>query len=88
MRRIAPRWATPYLLLLIAPPSSAAAQDAVVSRNVNLRHDPSTNQPAIRLMLPGAELFVLDGQARTNGYYHVRAMDGAEGWAGPDQTGR
>jgi hypothetical protein len=32
----------------------------VVSRNVNLRSDPSTQYPEIRLLLPGAELFLLE----------------------------
>jgi hypothetical protein len=65
-------------LALASPP--LAAQDAVVSRNVNLRSDPSTQNPEIRLLLPGAELFLLESE-KTNGYYHVRTMAGEEGWA-------
>ena len=42
-----------FLALVSLP---LAAQDAVVSRNVNLRSDPSTQNPEIRLLLPGAEL--------------------------------
>lgn len=65
-------------LLLVAP--RASAQDAVVSYNVNLRSDPSTANPAIRLLLPGEELFLLS-PTRTNNYYNVRTMSGEDGWA-------
>lgn len=66
-----------FLALVSLP---LAAQDAVVSRNVNLRSDPSTQNPEIRLLLPGAELFLLESE-KTNGYYHVRTMAAEEGWA-------
>ena len=59
---------------------STKAQDAVVSRNVNLRNDPSTQNPAIRLLLPGAELFLLS-QTKTSNYYNVQTMAGEPGWA-------
>jgi hypothetical protein len=59
--------------------TSLDAQDAVVSRNVNLRDDPSSATPAIRLLYPGAELLLLDGET-TDGYYHVLTMAGEEGW--------
>jgi hypothetical protein len=73
-----------FILIVLAAVALAshqlAAQDAVVSRNVNLRSDPSTQNPAIRLLLPGAELFLLES-GKTNGYYRVRTMAGEEGWA-------
>ena len=78
------RWSAPSaltvlscLLVVVGP---ATAQDAVVSYNVNLRQDPSSSNPEIRLMLPGAELFLLS-QTRTNNYYNVRTMDNVVGWA-------
>jgi hypothetical protein len=67
------------LAVLVIAGTSLHAQDAVVSRNVNLRNDPSTDNPAIRLLYPGAELFMLE-EGRTNGYYHVRTMADEEGW--------
>lgn len=67
------------LVLAVLRPPLAFAQDAVVSRNVNLRNDPSTQNPAIRLLLPGAELVLLS-QARTNNYYNVQTMAGEPGW--------
>ena len=50
------------------------------NRNANLRSDPSTGQPAIRLMPPGEELDILD-QTPTTNYYHVRTRVPEEGWA-------
>jgi len=74
------RLPTLVLAALVTAAVPLSAQDAVVSRNVNLRNDPSTDNPRIRLLLPGAELFLLD-TAKTDGYYHVRTMAGEEGWA-------
>ena len=42
-------------------PRPATAQDAVVSQNVNLRDDPSTQDPAIRLMFPAAAASLREG---------------------------
>ena len=58
---------------------SAQAATVVVERNVNLRRDPSTSQPEIRLLEPPEELELLEPQ-KTNSYYHVRTEDGEEGW--------
>ena len=41
------------------------------NRNTNLRRDPSSSQPAIRLMPPGEEVDILEA-APTDNYYHVR----------------
>jgi len=86
MNRIrSPRWvvlAAGFTLLAAAVPvHPAAAQQVVrVERNVNLRRDPSTNQPRIRLMRPPDELELLDA-ARVAGYYHVvYAESGDTGW--------
>ena len=52
---------------------------AVVRRNVNLRLDPSTGQPAQRLLTPTDTLQLLN-MATQNRYYNVRTTDGLEGW--------
>ena len=49
------------LSCLLVMPRPATAQDAVVSQNVNLRDDPSTQNPAIRLMLPAAAASLREG---------------------------
>ena len=68
------------LLVLIAFPASLAlAQEAVVTRNVNLRRDPSTNKPPIRLLVPPDTVDLLEPE-QTSGYYHVRTEDREEGW--------
>ncbi len=66
-------------VLAILPLVTVAAQDAVVKRNVNLRQDPSTANPPIRLLLPRDEISLLEPN-RTNRYYHVVTADGVEGW--------
>jgi hypothetical protein len=60
----------------------AAAQTAVVKRNVNLRPDASTTQDPIETLKPGAQLTLIEPDA-TEGYYHVTAPDGKSGfvWA-------
>jgi hypothetical protein len=65
--------------LAVVPGIDLLAQDAVVTRNVNLRRDPSTANPEIRLLLPGTELRLLE-PGRTNNYYHVATMGRDEGW--------
>ena len=59
--------------------SFAAAREASVKRNVNLRSDPSTDNPAIELIQAKSTVTLLD-PAPQNGYYHVKAEDGQEGW--------
>ena len=54
-----------FAVAILVAGSNAAAQDLIVSRNVNLRPDPSTAQPALRLMLPGSELFLVWSQSNT-----------------------
>ena len=65
------------VLLLIA--ATGAAQEVVVTHNVNLRNDPSTTHKAIRLLAPPDILELLEAD-QTNGYYHVRTVDDDEGW--------
>ena len=57
----------------------AAAQTAVVTRNVNLRPDASTNNASLETLHPKARLKLLEPDA-TNGYYHVKAPDGQTGF--------
>ena len=77
LRRFARRALLAFCALVWA--ASAIAATLVVERNVNLRPDPSTSQPAIRLLEPPEELELLESE-RTNGYYHVRTDAGEEGW--------
>jgi hypothetical protein len=60
--------------------SFAVGQEATVIRNVNLRSDPSTANPPIRLLSPSEKLTVIEA-GTTSGYYHVKTQDGVEGWA-------
>jgi hypothetical protein len=57
----------------------ASAQTAVVTRNVNLRPDPSTDQDSIETLTPGDQLTLMEPD-RTAGYYHVKAPDGKSGF--------
>ena len=56
-----------------------AAQTAVVTRNVNLRPDASTDKDPIETLTAGAQLTLIDS-ASTMGYYHVKAQDGQNGF--------
>ncbi len=69
------------LLVLAALLASAcfAQQQALVKHNVNLRSDPSTDNPPIELLSPGTTVDLLEPD-RTSGYYHVHTSDGKEGW--------
>lgn len=71
-----------YSLVLSLLCVLAAAQTAVVTRNVNLRPDASTDNDPIETLKPGAQLTLLDS-APTGGYYHVKVPDGQSGfvWA-------
>jgi hypothetical protein len=55
------------------------AQDAVVSRNVNLRPNASTTKKKIETLQPGAKLLLLTAKQK-RGYYHVQTSDGQKGW--------
>lgn len=55
------------------------AQTAEVTRNVNLRPDPSTDNPPIRLLTPPEQVELLE-PVKTGGYYHVQTSLGEEGW--------
>jgi len=76
MRRVLP---TVAFTLTIFWCGIATAQTATVAKNVNLRADPSTNNPPIRLLAAG-ERVTLMAPTPTDGFYHVRSSDGTEGW--------
>jgi len=64
-------------VVLVTP---VAGQTVLVQRNVNLRRDPSTEHPPLRLLRPPEELELLDS-LKTNNYYHVRRAESDEtGW--------
>jgi len=50
-----------------------------VKRNTNLRSDPSSSNPPIRLLTPPEEVTLLEATA-TNNYYRVRTSQNEEGW--------
>lgn len=64
---------------LLVAPGILVAQQATVSRNVNLRGGPSTTNPAIERLRAGATVTLLDVNAQS-GFYHVKVTDGHEGW--------
>ncbi|HXG97855.1 MAG TPA: SH3 domain-containing protein [Gemmatimonadales bacterium] len=66
-------------LTVVLVATSAAAQNAVVTRTVNLRAGPSSTTTAKETLHPPDELTILDS-VQTNGYYEVRAADSEHGW--------
>jgi hypothetical protein len=70
--------------VLLACTRLVLAQTAEVTRNVNLRADPSTDNPPIRLLTPPEVVTLLEPD-KTAGYYHVRTAANEEGWVwGPN----
>jgi hypothetical protein len=67
------------LLAVLVTATLALAQEAVVTRNVNLRRDPSTGHPPRASSPPSHTVNLLESDP-TNGYYHVRTEDREEGW--------
>jgi hypothetical protein len=65
------------LVILTLLLSQALAQEAIVTRPVNLRRDPSTSTKPIRHLLPKDELELIDAN-QVDGYYHVRTIEGEE----------
>ena len=68
------------LLVFLLLDSLAAAQTAVVTRNVNLRPDASTNGAPLAKLNPGTQLDLLE-PTETDGFFHVKTADGTTGWA-------
>lgn len=67
------------LLFVVICLGLASAQTAVVTRNVNLRPDASTDNDPIEKLTPGAQVQLLEPDS-TNGFYHVQAADTQTGW--------
>src|SRR5215831_9250815 len=67
------------LLLVLFANGFAAAQTATVTRNVNLRPDPSTDNDPITKLTPPAQVQLIEAD-QTNGFLHVKTGDGQEGW--------
>jgi hypothetical protein len=59
--------------------SSLSAQQANVTRNVNLRRDPSTSSPILAHLETGNRLTLIDA-TEDSGFYHVRTEDDQVGW--------
>src|SRR2546430_15927787 len=60
--------------------TAASGQTVTVVHNVNLRPDPSTEYPALRLLtLSEPPLTLLDAIPQS-GYYHVRTSAGEDGY--------
>jgi uncharacterized protein YgiM (DUF1202 family) len=67
------------VVLIVCLSAPAEGQTVTVTRNVNLRSDPSIlNDPILLLRAP--ERLTLARRDRDEGYYFVRAADGQEGY--------
>jgi Bacterial SH3 domain len=55
------------------------AEDGVVKHRATLRHDPSSKHKPIVSLEVGEDVELITS-TQTNGYYHVRTLDGDEGW--------
>lgn len=74
MKRFLGAW---FLTLLLA--GVAAAQTAIVKRNVNLRPDASTENKPIATLTPPAQLQLLEANP-AHGFLHVKTSSEQEGW--------
>ena len=68
-----------FSLLVFLGVALATAQTATVTRNVNLRPDPSTDNDPIEKLKPPAQIQLIEPDP-TDGFYHVAAPDGQKGW--------
>lgn len=71
-----------FLLFTVILTISGFAQTSTqleVTRNVNLRPAPNTSNDPIELIRPPERLVLIE-PVKTNGYYHVRVLEGEEGW--------
>src|SRR6266496_3186467 len=66
------------LLLLLLWVTSVAAQTATVTRNVNLRPEPSTDNDPIQKLTRGMQVQLIEPDP-TSGFLHVR-LDDQTGW--------
>src|SRR5882762_1025916 len=68
------------LVFLLLQASVTAAQTAVVTRDVYVRADASTNSPPVEELKTGTQLQLVE-PGPTNGFLHVKTTEGTEGWA-------
>src|SRR5215472_5294907 len=68
-----------FSLLVFLGVALATAQTATVTRIVNLRPDPSTDNDPIEKLKPPAQIQLIEPDP-TDGFYHVAAADGQNGW--------
>lgn len=75
-----PRFVYSFIFVLFVAFTASAQQGATVTRNVYLRPSPSSDNKPIRKLLPPEEVEIIEAE-QTNGYYHVRTVEGdEEGW--------
>ncbi len=67
-------------LALLCSATLASGQTVTVVHNVNLRPDPSTEYPTIRLLTPSEPPLTLLEAIPQSGYYHVRTSAGEDGY--------
>ena len=67
------------LLLVLLWVGLVAAQTATVTKNANLRPDPSTANDPVEKLTPPAQVQLIEPNA-TGGYFHVKAADGQAGF--------
>jgi uncharacterized protein YraI len=68
------------LVFLVFLANVAAAQTAVVTRNVNLRPDASVNGAPVETLKIGTQLEIIEPE-QTHGFLHVKIIeDGTQGW--------
>jgi len=65
---------------ILLVPSLGAQSTATVTRDVNLRPDPSVEYPAVRLLLPSEPPLTLLDPLPHDGYYHVETSQGEVGY--------
>ena len=70
----------PALAALLFCASMLPGQTVTVTRNVNLRPDPSSEYSPIRLLSPSEPSLTLIEPMRESGYYHVKTQGGEEGY--------
>ncbi len=68
------------ILVFLLCATSVSAQTVIVTHNVNLRPDPSSEYPGIRLLTPSEPPLTLLEPMQESGYYHVRTSAGEEGY--------
>ena len=79
-RTVTPVGLFAILGLLLFCVSTVLGQNAVVTRNVNLRPDPSSEYAPIRLLTPAEHPLDLVDAMPESGYYHVKTTNGEEGY--------